>query len=208
MGLPVDADNAPDEQLIEQSRGGDLSAFNVLVERYQRTVYNLCLRMLASEQPAEDATQDTFIAAYKSLASYRGGSFRSWLLRIGTNCCYDEMRRRKARPSSSLDAARDDEERSFDVADPTASLEGHAEQVELRSAILQALGSLPDDQRLVIILCDVQGLDYAEIAVVTGASLGTVKSRINRARGKLRELLQARGELLPGALRQSSKEPK
>jgi RNA polymerase sigma-70 factor (ECF subfamily) len=207
MSLPVDADNAPEEQLIEQSRGGDLSAFNVLVERYQRSVFNLSLRMLGAEQPAEDATQEAFLAAYRSLKSFRGGSFRSWLMRIATNACYDEMRRRKSRPASSLDAAAGDDERAYDVADPDASLEGRAEQIGLRDALIRALDALPADQRLVIVLCDVQGLDYAEIAAVTGASLGTVKSRINRARGKLREILLASGELLPGALRQSSKEP-
>jgi len=198
----------PDEQeLLERARAGDLDAFNVLVEHYQTTVFNLCLRMLRTPQSAEDATQETFITAYRNLGSFRGGSFRSWLYRIAGNASYDELRRQKARPTVRLDQPGEDGEAQIDPPSSEASLDERAQQSEVRRVLQNALGRLPDDQRLAIILCDVQGLDYAEIAVVMKCSLGTVKSRINRARGKLRILLLAEGgELLPDRFRQSGED--
>ena len=204
MAPSVDTNSEPD--LIARSREGDLSAFNRLVEQYQTAVYNLCLRMLGSTQAAEDATQEAFISAYRSLASFRGGSFRAWLFRIAANACYDELRRRRARPALSLDEPRRGEERAYDAPAPGQSLDEHVERVELAAVLVQALAALPPDQRLVVVLCDVQGLDYAEIARATGASLGTVKSRLSRARSRLRTFLLARGELLPSRFRPSSEE--
>ena len=194
-------------QLVSLSTQGDLDAFNRLVEHYQRAVYNLCLRMLASPQAAEDATQEAFIAAYRAVHRFRGsqtGGFRSWLFRIAVNACYDELRRRRARPSVSLDAPRGEGGRTLDVPSAAPSLEELAQTAELGDAIQQALSALPSDQRLAVILCDVQGMEYAEIALVMGVSLGTVKSRINRARSRLRERLLARGELLPSRFRPNS----
>lgn len=191
-----------ESQLIRRARDGDLDAFNTLIEGYERPVYNLCFRMLSSQQPAEDAAQEAFISAYRSLASFRGGSFRSWLFRIASNACYDEMRRQKARPARSLDAPLSDDRR-IDVPDEAHTLDEHVENIELGEALREALMELPPEQRLVVVLCDVQGMDYAEIADVTSTNLGTVKSRINRARGRLREALQARPELLPTHLRQT-----
>lgn len=198
----------PDRQageagIIARAHSGDLGAFNVLVERYQTGVYNLCLRMLSSPQPAEDATQEAFINAYRHLDSFRGGSFRSWLLRIATNACYDEMRRRKHRTHVSLDEPFGEDERPHDVPSDAPSMDEHAETVELHATLEAALARLPEDQRLAIILCDVQGLDYAEIAVVMRCSLGTVKSRINRGRLRLRAFLLEREELLPNRFRQT-----
>jgi RNA polymerase sigma-70 factor (ECF subfamily) len=198
-------DTAADEtDLIARSSTGDVSAFNILVERYQGAVYNLCLRVLGSQQAAEDATQEAFISAYRSLGRFRGGLFRAWLFRIATNACYDELRRRRARPSVSLDEPAGDDERTRDVPDTAATPDEHAERRELAGVLQGALAELPADQRVVIILCDVQGLDYLEIAQVTGVSLGTVKSRISRARSRLRVLLMARRELLPERFRQMS----
>jgi RNA polymerase sigma factor (sigma-70 family) len=205
MGLPVrDAPDEPD--LIARSKKGELAAFNLLVERYQTVLYNLCLRMLGSPQAAEDATQEAFISAFRSLDGFRGGQFRSWLFRIGANACYDELRRRRSRPAVSFDEPRGEEERTLDVADPRASLDEHAEQLELGEALQQALTQLPADQRMAVVLCDVQGFDYAEIAKITGSSLGTVKSRISRARSRLRTLLLARRELLPARFRPTGEE--
>lgn len=202
MAVPLHSEqNEP--QLIERAREGDLDAFNRLVEAYERPVYNLCFRMLSSQQSAEDATQEAFISAFRSLASFRGGSFRSWLFRIASNACYDEMRRQKARPARSLDAPAGDDERQIDVADESLTLDEHVENAELGEALRDALMELPGDQRLVVVLCDVQGMDYAEIAAVTNTNLGTVKSRINRARSRLRDLLKERGELLPERLRRT-----
>ena len=189
--------------LVERAREGELDAFNLLVERYERPLYNLCLRMLSSPEPAEDATQEAFISAYRSLESFRGGSFKAWLFRIGSNACYDEMRRQRSRPSRSLDAPIGEDERTIDVPNGDPTPEESAENLELGAVLREAIAGLPPDQRLACILRDVQGLDYEEIAEATNASLGTVKSRINRARSRLRKVLSAKGELLPARLRQS-----
>jgi RNA polymerase sigma-70 factor (ECF subfamily) len=191
----------PDEPaLLEQARAGDLAAFNALVEHYQGAVYNLCLRMLGAQQAAEDATQEAFIAAFRNLRSFRGGAFRSWMFRIASNTCYDDLRRRRSRRAESLDEARSDE-RQIDPPQPGPAPEELAEQAELRVAVHASLARLPDDQRLAVILCDLQGLDYAEISRVMQCSLGTVKSRINRGRLRMRDLLQEHGELLPERFR-------
>ncbi len=197
----MDIDEA---ELIARSRQGDLDAFNRLVERYQRPVYNLCLRMLTAPQAAEDATQDAFIAAYRALDSFRGGSFRAWLFRIATNACYDELRRRRSRPILSLDEPQGAEQLPLDLPHPGPTLEEHAQRLELARYLQEALDALPVDQRLAIVLCDIQGFDYSEIAEITGASLGTVKSRIARARLRLRGLLTAHRELLPPSFRPTS----
>ena len=191
-------DTLPEEpQLIARGREGDLNAFNRLVEYYQRSLFNLCLRMLANPQAAEDATQEAFIAAYRSLNRFRGGSFRAWLFRIAANACHDEHRRRRSRPSVSLDAPRGEDQQPLDVPNPGPTLDERVEQLELGRNLQQALAVLPEEQRLAIVLCDVQGLDYAEIAVAMNISLGTVKSRISRARSRLRDLLTARGNFSP-----------
>ncbi len=198
--------DTPDLDLIARARQGDLAAFNTLVERYQTGVYNLCLRMLGAPAPAEDAAQEAFISAYRSLGRFRGGSFRAWLFRIAANACYDELRRRKARPAASLDRAAEDDERPLEPADTAPSMEERAANAELRRALQDALAQLPEEQRLAIVLCDVQGFDYAEIAETMRISPGTVKSRISRARGRLRAILLEHRELLPGSIRQTGEE--
>jgi RNA polymerase sigma-70 factor (ECF subfamily) len=192
----------PDEdELIARARKGDLGAFNLLVEHYQAAVYGLCLRLLNGGQAAEDAAQDAFIAAYRNLDKFRGGAFRSWLFRIAANACYDELRRRRARPASSLDGPAGEGERRLDVPAPGLSPHEHAERAELGEALQAALARIPMEQRLAIVLADVQGMDYAEIAVVMQCSLGTVKSRIARGRMRLRSILMERAELLPSRFR-------
>jgi len=201
LALSADFDES---KLISRSVQGDLDAFNALVEHYQHPLYNLCLRMLGSPEPAEDATQDAFIAAFRSIHRFRGGGFRAWLFRIAVNACYDELRRRRSRPAVSLDKPVGESGRTLDVPNPCPTLEERAQTAELGGAIRDALSAIPSEQRLAVILCDVQGLDYAEIAQVMGVSLGTVKSRIARARSRLRAHLLARGELLPSRFRQTS----
>ncbi|HUF52655.1 MAG TPA: sigma-70 family RNA polymerase sigma factor [Dehalococcoidia bacterium] len=191
-----------DLELAGRARGGDLASFNELVERYQTSVYNLCLRMLGSVA-ADDATQEAFISAYRHLDRFRGGSFRAWLFSIASNACYDEMRRKKARPAFSLDHAAGPDDRAFDAPSGEPTMEAHAENTELRRALEAALQQLPEEQRLALVLCDVQGVDYAEIAEMTQTSLGTVKSRISRARARMRAILGERQELLPDTIRQT-----
>lgn len=190
--------------LITQAQKGDVAAFNRLVLHYQEAAYNLAYRIMRDPQTAEDMTQEAFISAYKSLNSFRGGSFKAWLMRIVTNGCYDELRRYKRRPQSSLDELMEDNESVAFLRSPTESPEGHRQQVELVQAIEHCLEALPDEQRVAAVLCDVEGYDYNEIAAIMSTSLGTVKSRISRARTRLRDCLRGFGELLPGDYRLES----
>ncbi len=190
--------------LIKQAQKGDIAAFNRLVLHYQEPGYNVAYRIMSQPQAAEDATQDAFISAYKSLNRFRGGSFKSWLMRIVTNSCYDELRRRKRRPQSSLDEITEENESPAFLRSPNEGPEGQQQRVELAQAIEECLEGLPDDQRVTAVLCDIEGYDYNEIAQITSSTLGTVKSRISRARSKLRDCLQGVAELLPAAYRLGS----
>ena len=192
--------------LIRDAQRGDLESFNRLVLEYQSTVYNVAYRIMGDGDSASDAAQDAFISAYKNIRGYRGGSFKSWLMRIVTNACYDELRRRKRRPASSLDALAvvetgPDAEGEAQLVSEIESPESHAERVELAATIQNCLDHLPDDQRLAVVMCDVQGMDYGEVAAAMRVALGTVKSRIARARAKLRDCFRQHRELLPAALR-------
>ncbi|MCS7001638.1 MAG: sigma-70 family RNA polymerase sigma factor [Dehalococcoidia bacterium] len=191
-------DAVDEERLIQLSQAGDVSAFNRLVDRYQVPIFNFARRMLADPELAADATQETFLNAFEHLGRFRGGSLKTWLLRIAANACYDQLRYRKRRPSTSLDQLVLDPEEPRDFADDRVELpEQFALRQELGQLLSEALATLPTDQRLVVVLSDIQGLSYDEIAEVTQTSLGTVKSRLSRARAKLREYLVARRELLP-----------
>ena len=185
--------------LIQSARKGDVDAFNHLVLVYQHQVYNLAYRIIGEEASATDATQEAFISAYNHLKDFRGGSFKSWLLRIVTNACYDDLRRRKRRPVTSLDEMMngDDGESEFELPATTDGPETIVQRHELADVIQRGITSLPDDQRIVVVLSDVQGMSYEEIADITRSNLGTVKSRLSRGRAKLREYLQTHGELLP-----------
>jgi RNA polymerase sigma-70 factor (ECF subfamily) len=194
-----------EQQLIEASRHGDVESFNQLVRLYESRIYNLAYRLLGDADSAADAAQDAFFAAYRNMKSFRGGSFRSWLFRIATNTCYDVLRARKRRPTTSLDAALDADSTDPEVfirepADPGEAPDDAALRRELSRAIEHALALLPDDQRIVVVLCDVQGMSYNEAAQIMNANLGTVKSRLSRGRARLRDVLRA-GELLPARYR-------
>lgn len=190
--------------LIQAAKQGDLDAFNRLVLAYQDMVYGQAYRMINEPEVAEDATQDAFISAYRNLKSYRGGSFKAWLLRIVTNACYDELRRRKRRPTTPLEPLdQDDEEIESPrwLADPGESPEDAAERSELADALQNCLQGLSPEFRTVVILVDVQGMDYQEASETVGTALGTIKSRLARARLKLRDCLQGYWELLPASFR-------
>jgi RNA polymerase sigma-70 factor (ECF subfamily) len=191
-----------EETLIRQAQKGDIAAFNRLVLQYQELVFNVAYRIMGDPAIAEDVTQETFITAHQSLRTFRGGSFKSWLMRVATNRCYDELRRRKRRPQTSLDEIMDENESFAFLRSPNEGPEAHRQRVELALVIERCLKALPEDQRVVTVLGDVEGYDYQEIASITRVSLGTVKSRLSRARAKLRECLQqSGGELLPTAYR-------
>ncbi|MDA0353493.1 MAG: sigma-70 family RNA polymerase sigma factor [Chloroflexi bacterium] len=196
-------DDAALEALIARAQDGDLPSFNSLVVRFQDPVYSLALRMLGSQEAAEDATQEAFIRAWRRIDTFRGGRFQSWLFTIVANLSRDELRRRGRRPQTSLDAARDDPNRaSLDPVDDRPSPEAVAEQGDLRAILESALAQLPDDWREIVLLSDVQDLAYDEIARITGLPLGTVKSRLSRARGRLRDIISAAAEpnVVPGRL--------
>jgi RNA polymerase sigma factor (sigma-70 family) len=191
-----------EKALIDAARQGDVGSFNKLVLSHQSMVYNLAYRILGDQAAAADATQDAFISAFKGIGKFRGGSFKSWLMRIVTNACYDQLRHKQRRPTASLDALLvSDPAPIRPLTDPGESPEEYTLRQELSRVIQAGMGTLPPEQRVALILSDVQGLSYQEIAEVTGVSLGTVKSRLSRARGKLRDFLLEKGELLPSRYR-------
>jgi RNA polymerase sigma-70 factor (ECF subfamily) len=172
-----------------------------LALRHQDAIYTLCFRLTGNADDAADAAQEAFLSAYRHLRDFRGGTFRSWLLRIAANCCYDLHRHRKRRPSESLDRDGDESEAAAGVADPAPGPEAALLTREFEGILQAALLTLPEDQRLAVVLCDLYEMDYQAIAAATGADLGTVKSRINRGRRRLRDYLLQRRELLPAAYR-------
>lgn len=188
----LDPEARIDDRLIRNAQAGDLPSFNTLVTRHERAIFNVCLRMLRDGSLAEDATQDTFIKAWTAIDSFRGGLVRPWLLRIATNRCYDLLRASSRRPAESLDAAPFEAEPQWTSQTAIAEHpEQHAARRELSVLLERALGDLPDDQRLAIVLSDIQGHSYDEIAAISNVAVGTVKSRISRARSRLRDVLMA-----------------
>lgn len=192
--------------LISVAKQGDLLAFNRLITTHQTRLFNVAYRIMGDPNDAADATQEALISAFRKLNSYRGGSFRAWLMRIVTNACYDELRRRKRRPAVSMDDLGEETLEADDsgtgaLRAPQDGPEDEAMRSELAHAIQDCLNRLPDEFRVVAVLADVQGYEYSEVAEVVGKPVGTVKSRLARARARLRDCLQRYGELLPQSLR-------
>lgn len=201
--------------LIARGQQGDRAAFNALVEKYQSAAYALALRMLGDPDTAADVTQEAFLSAYRALSAFHGASFRAWLLRIVSNGCYDVFRARGRQPVTSLEAMleHDDATSSSDSRLPTTMVDSswNPEEMTLRTetidAIQTALLRLPPEQRLAVVLCDIQGMPYDEVARIMETPLGTVKSRIARARAQLRLLLTRSGELSSHEQRQDAERP-
>ena len=187
--------------LIQRSLAGEIEPFNELVLHYQGLAFSVAYRMLQDSEAAADAVQDSFVKAFRALHTFKGGNFKAWLLRIVTNTCYDVLRSRQRRATESLDDLPVEQEYAHQLLDDAESPEQHAERMELNSAIEQGIQSLPPDQRLALILCDVHGYAYEEIAEITQMPIGTVKSRISRGRAKLRNYLYRQPELLPSTFR-------
>ena len=195
-----------DEQaLVADALHGNLDAFNCLVLAYQDLAFNVAYRMLADEDLAADAVQNAFISAYKNLRTYRGGSFKAWVMRMVTNGCYDELRRQKRRPTVSLEPVNREDGEEMESAEWLRSDDPQPEEAfdtaELEHALQHCLENLPADFRSVVVLVDVQGMDYEEVSQSVKVPLGTVKSRLARARLKLRDCLQQFQELLPPQFR-------
>jgi RNA polymerase sigma-70 factor (ECF subfamily) len=182
--------------LLERARDGDLESFNDLVRLYQDQLFALVVRMVPDRDQASDAVQEAFFSAFRNLTSFRGGSVKSWLNRICVNAAMDQQRSKKRRPVQPYPEL-DDESWQ-----PPAGIEADPERTALvaeRTRLLAgALAGITDDQRAAIVLYDVEGYDYAEIAEMTGVSLGTVKSRIHRGRLALRALLEDRMDVFRG----------
>jgi RNA polymerase sigma-70 factor (ECF subfamily) len=179
-----------DEQiLITSARGGHLNTFNQLIQIHQGVAYGVARRILNDPDLASDAVQDSFIKAYRKLDQYRGGSFKAWLLRIVVNTCYDRLRALRRRPTTSLDDLLEQPDRSELLLSPTEEPEHYALRRELRIELEKAIADLPDHQRVVVVLSDIEGYNYHEISHIVGIPLGTVKSRIARGRARLRDRL-------------------
>ncbi len=191
-----------EEELIQTAQRGNLDAFNELILHYQSQVYNLAYHIMHDPAAADDATQEAFISAYHAIKKFRGGSFRAWLLRIVTNACYDELRRRKRRPKVSWeDFGEMEEEANPHLVDDGARPEESLEQVELRALLERTIAKLPEHHRTTLVLVDRLGLSYEEAAQAMDIALGTVKSRLARARQEMQALLQEERELLPARFR-------
>jgi RNA polymerase sigma-70 factor, ECF subfamily len=197
---PSDAVDDPIQRrdliLLEQARDGSLTAFNSLVEAYQDHLFALVARMVPDRDQASDAVQEAFFSAYRNMKSFRGGSVRSWLSRIAINAAMDQQRLKKRRPSQPYHELEDDSWQP--PAGPDADLGRTTMHSERSRALKAALAAITPDQRHAIVLFDVEGYDYQEIAELTGVSLGTVKSRIHRGRLALRDRLAGRMELFRG----------
>lgn len=210
----VNGKSCMDEQeLITAARGGDLNAFNGLVLHYQDIAYSVAYRILQDQQSAADVTQNAFINAFRKLNQFEGRYFKAWLLRIVTNGCYDELRRQKRHPTDSLDDMLDTSDRDtlpLEQGNDAADLNMMArfeepeqafQRQELQTAIEDCLRRLNDAYRTVAVMVDVQGMSYDDVAAAVEIAPGTVKSRLSRARARLRDCLQQYKELLPDQYR-------
>ena len=186
--------HARDRALVEQSLSGNLEAFNEIVRLYQDYLFALVVRVVNDRDSAADAVQEAFFSCYRNLDRFRGDSFRSWLTRIALNAATDVLRYRKRRPADPFPEWEDDSWQP--PADEDSSPELQAMRRQSSRMLIQAMAQITDDQRRAIVLFDVEGFDYQEIADMTGVSLGTVKSRIHRGRLALRDILGADMELL------------
>ncbi len=191
-----------------QDRNGQSYCFNCVIETHQSQAYNLARRLLSDWSLAEDAVQESFVSGYRAFAQFRGENLKAWIMRIVANNCRDLLRSRRARPTIPLDPTPTDSDNptlsAVDLPSGEESPEDHAVRSELRRTIESALANLSEDRRTAVILVDVQGFSYEEAAQVMNCSLGTVKSRISRARGELRDYLRNAGELLPSPFRQDN----
>ncbi len=190
-----------EELLIQAAKENDLDAFNQLVLKYQQNVYNVALRILDDLDEADDVTQQAFISAYQHIRTFKSGSFQAWILRIVTNKCYDILRHSQRHPTQSIEGENEDldtnGENSCLMQDNAPSPEEQAVLKEQESVVQHCIDRLPKEFKAVVILVDLQGMDYQEAAQVCRIPLGTIKSRLARARVYLKDCLSKFEELLP-----------
>jgi RNA polymerase sigma-70 factor (ECF subfamily) len=196
--------NIPEKTLIRAAQRGDLESFNLLILRYQNLLFGIALRLLNDEDAAADAVQEALISAFRRFDTFRGDSLRSWLARVVVNACYDEMRKKRRQHSVPLEQFNSDGEEietGFWLIDPESDPETQFESFELESAIQKSLDKLQPIYRLMLVLVDIEGLSYEEAALAAHVPVGTVKSRLARARSQMQKSLQVAGELLPASYR-------
>lgn len=187
-------------KLIEFAQRGDVDAFNLLALKYQDMLFRISVRLIRDECAAEDAVQNALIQAFQNIRSFRGGSFKSWLARVAVNASYDELRRmgrHAAHPLEQFTQDGEEIESPMWMTDPSARPDELAENSELQRALHRCIRALVPDYRLMVILVDIEGMSYEEAARVARVPVGTVKSRLARARMQLRDSLQKFGSLLP-----------
>lgn len=189
-----------DELLVERAKRGDVAAFEQLIAQYEKKVYNLAFRLTGNHEDASDVAQEAFIRVYNSLPEFRGdSSFATWLYRIVNNVGMDELRKRKRQRATSLDdtVTVEDGEMTRQLADSAGGPEQALERVETQRAVQESINSLDEEYRMVVVMCDLQGYSYNEIAETLGINLGTVKSRLHRARQALKEKFSSLELLAP-----------
>ncbi|MDZ4770302.1 MAG: sigma-70 family RNA polymerase sigma factor [Chloroflexota bacterium] len=194
----------PDDELmtLRAAIDGDLDAFNLLLTRCQDAAFSIAYRMTGDRALAADMVQEAVITAYRGIRTLRGERFRPWLLRIVVNRCTDELRRRRRRPTVSLTPDQpDSSDDELPIPDSAPLPEEVAQTRELHAAIQACIDRLSLDQRAVLVLCDIEEMDYQAIADTVGTQVGTVKSRLSRARAAVRDCLQSSRELLPAVYR-------
>ena len=200
--------NTTHNPLLVRDRGGQSSCYNCIIETYQTQAFNLASRMLNDWALAEDAIQEALDSGYRAFSQFRGDNLAAWLMRIVANRCRDMLRSRRARPTVPLDPLSSDPDdpdsipSALDIRSTEESPEDHAERGEMNRAIQAGLNTLPEEQRLAVLLVDVQGSSYEDAGLSMNCSLGTVKSRVSRGRSGLRDYLRNQGELLPSQSRQ------
>ncbi len=188
-----------EQLLLEKAKSGDIAAFEELIDAYQKKVFNLALRIIGNYDDAADLAQETFVRIYKAISNFKEqSSFSTWVYRITTNVCLDEIRKRKNKKVVSLDEDihMEDGDMKRQVVSDDPGPDEAAEREEVRRVVNNAINKLPEDQRAVITMRDLHGMSYEEIAQVLDLPGGTVKSRINRARLALKNLLSTERELL------------
>lgn len=185
----------PENDIVKRCKNGDRDAFNELIAMYQSQVVNMSYSMLSSREDALDAAQEVFVRVYRGIGSFKEkSSFSTWLYRIITNVCSDFLRKRRRTPNTvSINASYDDEDKATDIPDTSPTPEEHAQLDERRRALYAALDELKEEYRVVITLFDIEGLSYEEIARITRVPVGTIKSRLNRARSALKKNLTENG---------------
>lgn len=198
MKTPQDGES----QLIQFAQRGDLDAFNLLALKYQDMMFRISFRIINDECAAEDAAQNAMVQAFQNIRSFRGGSLKSWLARVAVNASYDELRRMKRHTAQPLEQYNQDGEEIESPAwmiDPSAQPDELAENSELKGVLQRCIRSLVPDYRLMVILVDIEGMSYEEAARITRIPVGTVKSRLARARMQLRTALRKFEGLIPAA---------